>query len=227
MTNLPHTIKIAGADARVLADSDLLQLRCGAAGCSATCCKAATPIVLNPYEVARIRKASGIPYEDLLDVFDTDRAKSFPLVMLPRDPVCYFWAETGCRIYEARPLACRLFPLGRVFDNGLSHIVLPEVNRCSGLVSAPSWTVAGYLEEQDAALYSEMADRWIEFVSAMERLPLQDTPLTSVAFHMLVYSPDTPPGPGNVDEITSLEQRYLLRLATAKEQLPRFLKLSR
>ncbi len=220
-----QTIRIAGADARVLADIDLLQLTCGASGCSSTCCKATAPIVLNPYEIARICKAAGLSYEDLLDVLDTDRAKGFPLVMLPRDPVCHFWTATGCRIYEARPLACRLFPLGRVFENGRSQLVLPEVNRCSGLVPSPAKTVTAYLQEQDTALFISMADRWIEFVSDIERLPLQDTPVTSVAFHMLVYSPDTPPTIGRIDQAISLEERFLLRLTTAREQLPHFLKL--
>jgi Fe-S-cluster containining protein len=223
----PSSITVAGAEARVLAESDLLQLACGAAGCSSTCCKATAPIVLNPYEIARIRAATGMSYEDLLDVLDTDRAKGFPLVMLPRDPVCHFWTATGCRIYEARPLACRLFPLGRVFENVKSHIVLPEVNRCSGLVPAPSKTVAAYLQEQDTALFIEMADRWIEFVSHIERLPLQDAPVTSVAFHMLVYSPDTPPAHGTVDPSLSLEERFILRLATSREQLPRFLRFKK
>lgn len=222
---IPHSITVAGSDTQVLADSDLLQLACGAAGCSSTCCKATAPIVLNPYEIARIRTAAGMSYEDLLDILDTDRAKCFPLVMLPRDPACHFWTATGCRIYEARPLACRLFPLGRVFEGGRSHIVLPEVNRCTGLVSAPSRTVAAYLQDQDTDLFIEMADHWIEFVSDMERLPLQDAPVTSVVFHMLVYSPDTPPAAGYADPSASLEDRFLLRLTTAKEQLPRFLKL--
>jgi len=220
-----QTIRIAGADARVLTEADLLQLTCGATGCSSTCCKATAPIVLNPYELARICKAARMSYEDLLDVLDTDRAKGFPLVMLPRDPVCHFWTATGCRIYEARPLACRLFPLGRVYENNRSHIVLPEVNRCSGLVPTPAKTVTAYLQEQDTALFIEMADRWIEFVSHIERLPLQDAPVTSVAFHMLVYSPDTPPNPGQSEEAVSVEEGFLLRLSTAKEQLPRFLKL--
>ena len=220
-----QTIRIAGADARVLADTDLLQLTCGAAGCSSTCCKATAPIVLNPYEIARICKAAALSYEELLDVLDTDRAKGFPLVMLPRDPVCHFWTATGCRIYDARPLACRLFPLGRVFENNRSHIVLPEVNRCSGLVPAPAKTVTAYLQEQDTALFIEMADCWIEFVSHLERLPLQDAPVTSVAFHMLVYSPDTPPDASDAAKDLSLEEGFLLRLSTAKEQLPRFLKL--
>ena len=219
------SITVAGADARVFADSDPLQLSCGAEGCSATCCKAAAPIVLNPYEISLICTESGMSYEDLLDIVDTDRANGFPLVMLPRDPACYFWTEQGCRIYHARPLACRLFPLGRVFDNGQSHLVLPGVNRCAGLVPAPSTRVAEYLSEQTTARHIEMADQWIGFVSEMERLPLPDKLVTSVAFHMLVYSPDTPPAAAaeQFDLITSPEERFLLRLHTAREQLPRFL----
>jgi len=218
-------IRVAGADARVLAEGDLLQLTCGAVGCASTCCKATAPIVLNPYEIARIRTATGTSYEDLLDVLDTDRAKGFPLVMLPRYPACHFWTATGCRIYEARPLACRLFPLGRVFEHGRSHIVLPQVNHCSGLVPAPAKTVAAYLEEQDTSLFIEMADRWIDFVSAIERLPLQDAPVTSVAFHLMVYSPDTPPHANDIGKDRTLEEVFHRRLSTAREQLPRFLKL--
>ena len=166
-------------------------------------------------------------YEDLLDIVDTDRAKGFPLVMLPRDPSCHFWTGKGCRIYEARPLACRLYPLGRVFDHGASHIVLPELNVCSGLDSSSSKTVADYLRTQNTALFTTMADAWIEFVSHIEQLPLADAPVTSVAFHMLVYSPDTPPAPSEhiIDSTASPEERFLQRLKTAREQLPRFLKL--
>ncbi len=69
-----------------------------------------------------------------------------------------------------------------------------------------------------------MADHWIEFVNEIELLPLQDKPVTSVAFHLLVYSPDTPPAPGDSDSSTSPEARFLLRLSTAKEQLSRFLR---
>jgi Fe-S-cluster containining protein len=217
------SIKIGGADAAVLSESDRLQLSCGSVGCRANCCTKSAPIVLNPYEIALIRRESGISYEDLLDIVETDRAKGFPLVLLPRDPSCYFWSAKGCRIYSARPLACRLYPLGRVFDHGQSHIVQPELNICSGLAPSPSGTVRDYLASQDVDLQIRMADRWIEFVSEMEMLPLPDKPVTSVAFHMLVYSPDTPPSTGPVDADLSLEDRFLLRLSSAREQLPRFL----
>jgi hypothetical protein len=43
---------------------------------------------------------------------------------------------------------------------------------------------------------------------------------------MLVYSPDTPPAQGPVDPSLSLEDRFLLRLSTAGEQLPAFLRLT-
>ncbi len=222
----PTSIHVAGAEVAVLSDADFMQLTCGSDGCTSNCCRASAPIILNPYEIALICRESAMSYEDLLDIVETDRAKGFPLVMLPRKPVCHFRTETGCRIYNARPLACRLFPLGRVFEGGQSHMVLPARNICTGLAPSPSKTIADYLKDQDTALAIEMADHWIEFVTEMERRPLPDKPVTSVAFHMLVYSPDTPPSPlfENVNLMTSLEERFMLRLETALDQLPRFLR---
>lgn len=223
MTYLP-SIKIAGAEALIVYPSDHFEISCDLNGCASNCCTKSAPIILNPYEVALICRESGMSYEDLLDILDTDRAESFPLVMLPRDPACHFWTGKGCRIYHGRPLACRMYPLGRVFEQGRSHLVHPSLNVCSGILSSSSRTVGDYLLSQNTETHIGMADRWIAFVEAMEALPLQDTPVTSVAFHMLVYSPDTPPAPGAVEPSLSLEDRFLLRLETAREQLPRFLK---
>jgi Fe-S-cluster containining protein len=221
---LSLTIKVAGAGARVLSESEILQLSCGVNGCSSNCCTKSVPIVLNPYEIALICGAGRMSYEDLLDIVDTDRARGFPLVMLPRDPACHFWTGKGCRIYQSRPLACRLYPLGRVYDHGKSQLVLPELNVCTGLSTHSSKTVADYLRDQDTAVHIAMADWWIEFVNDMERLPLPDRPVTSVAFHMLVYSPDTPPSVEQSGTVLSAEDRFLLRLKTALTQLPRFLR---
>jgi Fe-S-cluster containining protein len=226
MSNQSRTsLTVGGAEAAVLSESDLLQLSCGSGGCSANCCTKSAPIILNPYEIALICRESGMSYEDLLDVVETGRAKAFPLVMLPRDPACTFFTAKGCRIYQSRPLACRLYPLGRVFEQGRSHIVQPELNICSGLAPSPTRTVGNYLADQDVDMQTRMADRWIEFVSDIERLQLPDAPVTSVAFHMLVYSPDTPPARGYVPSELSLEDRFLLRLTSAEGHLPRFLHL--
>ncbi len=223
-STIMNTLAVAGALTEPLAPSDAVELACGTEGCSANCCAAGPPIVLNPYEIARIRSESGMPYEDLLDVFETGRAKGFPVVMLPRTPACYFLTSHGCRIYRARPLACRLFPLGRVYHQSRSHIVLPEHNRCAGLVRAPSRTVKEYLADQETERFIDMADQWIDFVSEMEGLDLPDAPVTSVAFHMLVYSPDTPPAADQGLSPQGPEADFLLRLATARTQVPRFLK---
>ena len=217
------SIRVAGAEARQLSQTDPLELSCGSGGCSSICSRTGDPIEHNHYEIALICRESGMTYEDLLDIVETDRVNGFPLVMLPRDPACHFWTATGCRIYRARPLACRLFPLGRVFDNGRSHMVLPERNVCTGLVPSPAKTVADYLRDQDTDVYISMADRWVEFVNEVELQPLPDKPVTSIAFHMLVYSPDTPPAVENSETTTSPEERFCLRLTTARKQLPRFL----
>ena len=218
------TIRIAGSDVVPLSETDPVELTCGIAGCPSNCCTNGPHIILNPYEIALICRASGMSYEDLLDIVETDRVNGFPLVMLPRDPACPFWTDKGCRIYGSRPLACRLFPLGRVFDEGRSSIVLPDRNLCTGLVSAPARTLADYLREQDTETQVRMADAWIEFVTEMERLNLPDKPVTSVAFHLLVYSPDTPPSTEAALIPATPEERFLLRLATARKKLPQFLK---
>ena len=218
-----RTIRIAGSAVAALEPSDPVQLSCGTAGCSANCCTNGPHIILNPYEIALICRAAGVSYEDLLDLVETDRVNGFPLVMLPREPACPFWTDNGCRIYEARPLACRLFPLGRVFENGASSFVLPERNRCAGLVPGAAGTLTDYLAEQDTATQVRMADAWIAFVTEMELVHLPDKPVTSVAFHMLVYSPDTPPSTDTGEVPASLEERYLLRLVTARRKLPQFL----
>jgi hypothetical protein len=70
-----------------------------------------------------------------------------------------------------------------------------------------------------------MADAWIEFVTDMEALSFPDKPVTSVAFHLLVYSPDTPPSSGPARTPGSPEERFLLRMATARQKLPGFLRL--
>jgi Fe-S-cluster containining protein len=221
--NTKDTVTIAGGEARTLQGADTVELMCDTGGCAANCCKNGPPIILNPYEIDRICVAAGMSYEDLLDVVETDRADGFPLVMLPRDPACHFWIAKGCRIYEARPLACRLFPLGRVFENGRSHIVLPGRNICSGLIPSPSHTLEDYLQEQVTKIHIAMADQWIEFVSEMEQQGLPDAQVTSVAFHMLVYSPDTPPTDDVSPLPVSAEERFLLRLATARRKLPQLL----
>jgi Fe-S-cluster containining protein len=223
--NRKKTIRIAGSDAVALEQSDLIQLACGTAGCSSNCCTNGPHIILNPYEIALICKGSGLSYEELLDIVETDRVNGFPLVMLPRDPACHFWTGQGCRIYAFRPLACRLFPLGRVFESGQSFFVLPDRNVCAGLVPGTTRTLGEYLKEQDTETQVRMADAWIEFVTAMEQLHLPDKPVTSVAFHLLVYSPDTPPASGPAEGPSSPEDRFLLRLSTARQKLPHFLKI--
>lgn len=219
-----NTITIAGEETAPLRGSDPVGLTCGIDGCPSNCCTNGPPIILNPYEIDRICAAAGIAYEDLLDVVETDRADGFPLVMLPRDPACHFWSGQGCRIYSGRPLACRLFPLGRVHENGVSHIVLPDRNICAGLLPSPTRTLDSYLQEQGTETQIAMADAWISFVTDMEAIGLPDRDVTSVAFHMLVYSPDTPPSDDGASPPDAAEDRFLLRLATARRKLPKFLK---
>lgn len=216
-------IPIAGECVSPLAGTEPFHLSCDKDGCVNNCCTNSAPVVLNPYEIEMICGAAGLAYDDLLDIVETGRLNGFPMIMLPRDPACRFWTGTGCGIYSARPLACRLFPLGRVFHEGRSHIILPTRNICIGVSGQAAGSITEYLARQDVDIYMEMADEWIGFVSEIERLGLPDRPVTSAAFHLLVYSPDAPLPPGYEGKEFLTEERFVLRLDNARRELPRFL----
>lgn len=216
-------ISIAGEGVSPLAGTEPFHLSCDKDGCVNNCCTKSAPVVLNPYEIEMICRAAGLAYDDLLDIVETGRLNGFPMIMLPRDPACHFWTGTGCSIYSARPLACRLFPLGRVFHDGRSYIILPTRNICIGVSRQAAGSVAEYLTRQDVDIFMEMADEWIGFVSEIERLGLPDKPVTSVAFHLLVYSPDAPLPAGYEGKEFLTEERFVLRLDNARKELPRFL----
>lgn len=220
-------ILIAGEEVSPLAGTEPFHLSCDKDGCVNNCCTKSAPVVLNPYEIEMICRAAGLAYDDFLDTVETGRLNGFPMIMLPRDPACHFWTGTGCGIYSARPLACRLFPLGRVFHEGRSHIVLPTRNICIGVSKQAGGSVAEYLSKQDVGIYMDMADIWIGFVSEIERLGLPDRPVTSVAFHLLIYSPDAALPAGFEGKELLTEERFVLKLENAKRDLVRFLGAAR
>jgi len=186
------SIKVAGADAKVLEDSNLVQLSCASRAAVPTAARKARPSFSIPTNSDDLQERS-MSYEDLLDIVETDVRRVSRLsccrVILPA-----ISGRRGCSIYRARPLAC-----SSIRWEG-SSIMDAHISYCPISMSAP----ACHRHRQDRCRLSQgtghqmliqMADHWIDFVSEMERLPLSDKPVTSIAFHMLVYSPDTPPAP--------------------------------
>ena len=80
---------------------------CGACG---RCCRDKL-IQVNPYEVALLAEQLGLSTTQCIE-------QHLEGVYLRRQPDgrCTFFNERGCSVHPARPLVCRLYPLGRSVD---------------------------------------------------------------------------------------------------------------
>lgn len=75
----------------------------------------------------------------------------------------------GCSVHPARPLACRLFPLGREIQNGTAHYMhegsdFPCLKECPEVLNLPKLTVEDYLLGQETQLFENAQDGYLELM---------------------------------------------------------------
>jgi Fe-S-cluster containining protein len=152
-----------------LALTDRLPLTCSRGG---TCCHG-NRIGLNPWELARLAAA-----RDLSPIAFRERFTSEGGTILrfdgPRDhrklAACsqYLGAPSpGCAVHGARPLACRLYPLGRRRQaDRVTYIHLgktfPCLSGCPTVTGLPSLSVSEYLDGQDIASFEIAHDAYLD-----------------------------------------------------------------
>jgi Fe-S-cluster containining protein len=117
--------------------------------CSVCCLNKS--IEVTPYEILRISRNLGITTNGFLKTYVED--ESTILCNKPNGE-CIFLASHGCQIHPDRPLVCRLYPLGLIWDaNGKERFgIMPLHPDCLGLLSDEE-TVESYLESQSVEPY--------------------------------------------------------------------------
>lgn len=104
--------------------NDLVKADChDCEGCFECCCGMGESIILDPFDVYRLTKGLGKRFEQLLEEhleLHVVEGVILPnLRMAGERDCCTFLSEEGrCTIHACRPGICRLFPLGRVYENG-------------------------------------------------------------------------------------------------------------
>jgi hypothetical protein len=128
------------------------------------CCRSKT-IPLNPYEVARLAAYLG---ETTTQFLARHTVMGGAALRRRDDEACVFLGEDGCTVHPARPLACRLYPLGRrVAGNGDETFAEldphPETAGAYGI----DGTIAGYIAKHDVAKHFAAADRYSRILKRM------------------------------------------------------------
>ena len=77
------------------------------------------------------------------------------------DGRCVFVTPAGCKVHAARPLVCRLYPLGRATDGAGDEgfALFPKQDGCEAEFGADG-TIADFLESQGVAPYIEWSVRY-------------------------------------------------------------------
>ena len=100
---------------------NILKFKCKHCG---NCCDT-TIIQLYPFDIKNICDAKNISTKEFHrqhSIFQLDEDK-IPRCFLKNRPRCPF-KDNGCTIYDKRPIRCRLYPLGRVYqDNEIIHVI--------------------------------------------------------------------------------------------------------
>jgi len=110
---------------------------------------------------------------------------------------CPFVKPEGCTIYDDRPGACRIYPLGRAalkLDSekaAREKFFMVEEKHCLGFQEKKVWTVEKWMSEQGVDEYNAMNDHWLEIIGSAKSLgPEKTTPQKLQIFYMASYNLD-------------------------------------
>ena len=110
------------SDGRLYDKNDMVRAGCGdCRGCSACCHGLGESIILDPYDLWRLTTHLQVTaselLQDKLELHVVDGMILPNLRMNPKTEACGFLNEAGrCSIHAYRPGICRLFPLGRYYE---------------------------------------------------------------------------------------------------------------
>jgi hypothetical protein len=168
---------------RLLSPGDRFRFRCHAGlACFNRCCRNLN-LFLYPYDLLLLKNHLEMTAEVFIDtyvdvVLRPDNA--FPDVLLrmraDAEHTCPFLTAEGCAVYPVRPDTCRTFPIekGAFYKKPSRPPEIVSFFRppafCLGQHEAQAWDLAGWAEDQEAAVHNRMTAQW----AAIKRLFLQD-----------------------------------------------------
>lgn len=124
------------SDGRLYSSGDMVKADChDCEGCSECCRRMGSSIILDPMDIWRIQKGIGKGFQALLEKekIELNVADGMILPDLKMDTereACPFLDSRGrCSIHACRPGLCRLFPLGRYYEeNGFKYFI--QIHEC-------------------------------------------------------------------------------------------------
>ncbi len=159
------------SDGRFYGLNDMAKLGCNDCdGCFSCCCGMGNTIVLDPYDVWRLTGGLKQTMQQLLaDHLELNVADGIILPNLKltgEKEQCTFLNEAGrCSIHPYRPGICRLFPLGRYYEEEGFHYIL-QVQECKK-TNRSKVKVRKWMDTPDMERYDTYIAGWHSFLKKL------------------------------------------------------------
>jgi len=167
--------------------------------CFGACCSA-LDLMLTPYDVLRLRRATGQSSREFVHEYADMSAMpgvGLPLLSLHMQDTdakrCPFSTHGACAVYQDRPSACRTYPLGRATRPGSQgveeQIFVVREGHCKGFAETAEWNSASWMNDQGLAAYNASNDRYMELAEDLREhghLSAQQSGMCGLA----LYQPD-------------------------------------
>lgn len=215
------------SDGRLYTGNDMVKIDCNdCAGCSECCRVVADTIILDPYDIFQLESVLKTGFEALmaerveLSVVD---GTILPHLKIRGDGRgCTFLSEDGrCMIHNARPGFCRMFPLGRIYENGDFKYFL-QVHECS-YPNKTKIKVKKWLGIPELPRYEQFVKDWHFFLKRVqEMLAEEENPevIKSINMYLLNQFYVRPYTVGEAgEEKTDFYDQFYERLSESKKIL--------
>ena len=167
------------SDGKLYGANDMVKADChDCVGCSDCCKGMGSSIILDPMDLWRITYHKKISFEALLEKYIelnvVDGMVLPNLKLSEKEEACAFLNEEGrCSIHPYRPGICRLFPLGRIYEEeGFRYFL--QIHECKKKDKSKI-KVKKWLQIDHIAVYEKYIISWHNFLKeceqALEELP--------------------------------------------------------
>ena len=161
------------SDGKLYTAQDLVKADCrGCEGCSACCRGMGQSVLLDPLDVRMLERGTGKDFAGLLAVHIelcvADGIVLPCLKMAGEEEACTFLDGEGrCSVHAFRPGICRLFPLGRYYEESGFRYFL-QTRECPKK-DRSKIRVRKWLDIPDLEIYEEYILTWHRFLQVCER----------------------------------------------------------
>jgi Fe-S-cluster containining protein len=160
------------SDGKLYEHNDLVEVSCDGCKGKAGCCHGmGTSIILDPYDLYRLKRGLKRSFQQLLaeniELNLIDGVILPNLRMVGENESCSFLNDSGrCSIHSHRPGICRIFPLGRYYEKGTFHYFL-QVRECQNN-NQTKRKVSKWIDIPDAEENKQFVISWHYFLNQIE-----------------------------------------------------------